>query len=178
MSIPRFSSKVPGVVWRGTADRTVWGELRRAVINCHNIGVVDTVGGFLSRGQMSGYQGIVTLPGNGVWSWSTKFALLAVVVPLMIPADVLNGETWETRSAMELLPFVHYLPLPANPKEICGALQNHSRFISRNPISSFEIAKRSTLRAQEMLNQQKVVDDLFVLLKQYNKLGGGRDITQ
>jgi hypothetical protein len=37
MSIQRFSSKLPGVVWRGTADRTVWGELRRAVINCHNI---------------------------------------------------------------------------------------------------------------------------------------------
>ena len=66
------------VVWRGRVTQRRWGHIRAAVQGCNTTGLANTDGSFISRPQMcSQYQLILTLPGNGVWSWATKFNLVS-----------------------------------------------------------------------------------------------------
>ena len=66
------------VVWRGRITQRDWGPVREAVSKCNITGLSNTNGDFISRSKMcSRYQMILTLPGNGVWSWATKFNLVS-----------------------------------------------------------------------------------------------------
>ena len=75
-----FHSKpFPQVVWRGTIQKRSWKKVRAAVSNCNITGTTNTDGDYISRPQMcSKYQLILTIPGNGAWSWATKFNLVTL----------------------------------------------------------------------------------------------------
>ena len=65
------------LVWRGTVQKRHWRTARAAVRKCNITGIMNADGEYMSRAQMcSQYQMILTLPGNGVWSWATKFNLV------------------------------------------------------------------------------------------------------
>ena len=58
---------------------------------------------FKSKAAMCrGHQVIVTLPGNGAWSWATKFNLLCNSVTAMVPPVDAGGASWETRPSLGL----------------------------------------------------------------------------
>jgi len=64
-------------VWRGSVEHKRWTPLRRAVSRCHSVGRVNSRGIYISRAQMcKDYQMIITLPGNGAWSWALKFNMV------------------------------------------------------------------------------------------------------
>jgi len=73
-----FLSKVSEGVWRGKTVRRAWAGVRRAVMKCNAHGVVNSSGPFITKTEMCRrYQAIITLPGNGVWSWATKHNLVS-----------------------------------------------------------------------------------------------------
>ena len=73
----KFQDKKQEVVWRGSVGKKEWTPLRRAVFNCNSIGQINSRGIYISRAQMcKDYQMIITLPGNGAWSWALKFNMV------------------------------------------------------------------------------------------------------
>lgn len=174
VSYADFLAKGNLAVWRGTVSRA-WGALRSTIRDCHMNKVLDSVGTHLRRLEMcSRYKAIISIPGNGVWTWGTKFALLCPSVPLLMPPHVVGGVTWETRLELGLQPYVHYLPLSASTRSVCSEILNHTYWIKANPLNAYNIAIAGTKLIRERLSKKAVVRDLAALLKEFSDLGGGR----
>jgi hypothetical protein len=43
---------------------------------------------------------------------------------MLVPPDAIDGESWETRSALGLRPWVHYLPVTTSRYTICQKLRS------------------------------------------------------
>lgn len=69
-------------VWRGKVSKRQWGHVRKSVANCHRLGLINSEERKpIPRQDMcSQYKLILTLPGNGVWSWATKFNLVRYIM--------------------------------------------------------------------------------------------------
>jgi len=171
-------SKRNATVWRGTvAHDTVvreWNDLRLAIISCHDdataAGAVDSKGRLLTReGMCNQFRAIISVPGNGVWSWSAKFALLCLAVPVLIPQKILRGETWETRVGL-LKEGEHFLPLSGDPAKACAELKNITAWIGANPEAALSIASSSQRVATTQLSREAVLRDLGDILAAYANL--------
>jgi len=117
-----FGSKDASAVYRGkmSARKRKWGALRQALLpalGCNaslpspsnplpmlDVGS-DHARTFKSKADMCrGHQLVVTLPGNGAWSWATKFNLLCNSVTAMVRPEDAGGASWETRPSLGLVP--------------------------------------------------------------------------
>jgi len=170
-----FSSKRDEAVWRGTVSGRDWGALRQAVRSCHSLGMVDSKPqaeerGFskhMSRKEMCSYKALISVPGNGVWTWGLKFALLCPSVPLMMSPEVVGGETWETRRELGLREGTHFLPLSSNASSICREIRRHVDWIRKNPTKAHEMALAGRALVLEKLDRQSVLRDFAKLLLDY-----------
>jgi len=71
--------KYKEVIWRGSIEHRLWKNLRKAISECNVAGWINSQGRYASRvGMCKDYQMIITVPGNGVWSWALKFNLVIV----------------------------------------------------------------------------------------------------
>ncbi len=79
-----FEHKRAGAIFRGKVATRAFGDLRGSLTDAQ--GCVDgarlnttaTTRNFVSRRAMcSDYQAIVTVPGNGVWSWASKYNMVS-----------------------------------------------------------------------------------------------------
>lgn len=77
-----FEDKSMTAIFRGKTAARKFAYLRSTVTDgtvCRQGGYINaTANQFVSRSDMCAkHQGIITLPGNGVWSWATKFNLVS-----------------------------------------------------------------------------------------------------
>jgi hypothetical protein len=143
-----------------------WNDLRLAILGCHD-DAVDAKGQLLTReGMCRQFRAIVSVPGNGVWSWSAKFALLCLAVPVIIPQRELRGETWETRVGF-LREGEHFLPLSGDPTEVCSELRNITAWVVANPEAAFSIASASQQVATSRLSREAVLRDFGEIIFAY-----------
>jgi hypothetical protein len=169
-ALDAFLSKRNATVWRGTVAHDAiareWNDLRLAILGCHD-DAVDAKGRLLTReGMCRQFRAIVSVPGNGVWSWSAKFALLCLAVPVLITQRVLRGETWETRVGF-LREGEHFLPLSGDPAQVCSELRNITAWIEANPEAAFSIASASQQVATSRLSREAVLRDLGEIIFAY-----------
>lgn len=66
-------------VWRGKVTKRKWGAVRTALAACNQSDFIDSDNEvYMSKEDMClRHKIIVTVPGNGVWSWATKFNLVS-----------------------------------------------------------------------------------------------------
>ena len=73
--------KYQEAVWRGTIDHRMWKDVRHLLSTCYLPHWVNSRGRFISREDMCKYyQLLISVPGNGVWSWATKFNLVIIYI--------------------------------------------------------------------------------------------------
>lgn len=77
--VPYDSKDYDRAIWRGTVNRRLWGRTRSALWGCKGTeDVLDTLALPVTKPEMCKmFKMIVTIPGNGVWSWATKFNLVS-----------------------------------------------------------------------------------------------------
>lgn len=80
-----FEKKRDSAVWRGSISNRNWGRLRNAIHSCHRmVGTIDNSDRRIEKADMCKlYKLIITVPGNGVWSWATKFNLVRKFLQLL-----------------------------------------------------------------------------------------------
>jgi len=169
-----FALKEKTAVYRGTFIERKYEELRRALLplKCPNEKLINVSSyQYLSHRDMcSGHQLIITLPGNGAWSWATKYNLLCNSVTAMVSPDSLRGESWETRESLGMKPGIHYLELTSNVEEICEDLKTKVLWTKKYPKEASMMAKRSREIALTYLNRNTVLKDFATLLLGYSSL--------
>lgn len=89
-----FSDKKRTAVYRGTFFEREYDFLRRSLLplKCDSEGLFNiSAYDYLSRRDMCmGHQSVVTLPGNGAWSWATKYNMLCNSVTVMVSSKSLQ----------------------------------------------------------------------------------------
>jgi len=88
----------------------------------------------------------------------------------MIPPVLLQGESWETRYALDLQPMEHYYPLSPDPNQICADIINMVRFLRHSPMRAKQMAYKSRQIALDKLNKQAVLRDFALILLEYGAL--------
>jgi hypothetical protein len=75
----RFDDKAPAAVFRGRVSGRRMGPLRGAIVQCKltDRRLNASASQYMSRMDMcSNFQAVISVPGNGVWSWATKYNLV------------------------------------------------------------------------------------------------------
>jgi hypothetical protein len=73
-----FDVKKPAAIFRGRVSGRRFGHLRAAIVRC-NLGsrLNATIHHYVNRVDMcNDFQAVISVPGNGVWSWATKYNMV------------------------------------------------------------------------------------------------------
>lgn len=130
------------------------------------------------RAMCHEYKAIITAPGNGVWSWATKFNLLCNSVSLLLHQEALHGESWETRGELQLREGKHFLGLTTNESALCDDVKRKVLWIQRNPDKAREVAMNARALVLERLSRDAVLRDFSKILLQYARLYHTEEGTQ
>jgi hypothetical protein len=198
-----FHDKIDQAVFRGKAYHRQYGYLREALWTdpkCRNNRKATNSSGnrplaaalpflnsssysfnnFIKRDIMcKDFSVMLTLPGNGVWSWASKFNLVSfscVICPvicyvvvvqlcnsvsLLVAPNELHGESWEVRANLGLRPWVHYIPITSNNSKICENIEDTVDWVRHNKNAAKKIADRGR---QFALGIMRVLRSFFVFV--------------
>ena len=160
-------------VWRGTSNRKLrdWGEWRSALLKCDKQGFVNASKRYLSKAEMcKHFKAIISAPGNGVWSWATKFNMLCNSVTMLPRLELLGGESWETRAALLLREGRHYLGLTTDSHFLCEDVRAKVEWVRGHPVRARRMAYASRKLVLSRLNREAVLRDFAGILIEYAKL--------